>query len=596
MIEKKGMGMKDVKKIVTLIVGIIFCIIVSLKAMHEVPKAKVMYQGVQPEARYYFHQQINDMCMIAPMLNLKILELMENKDGTYDLSKVSNYSRREWMALNIPYLFKWHGILESLNHPLGQMQHPYIIRMVECAKKYGPVFPHFYDKDGYSLLSTSFRDAIAETLLTPYLLIDFQAIQRFKFTIFGVPIISMGALGPALGLYLPIFKEKNKINFEISAVTGEYPHQKVAFESCGNFADKIDLSQFNDPRYLGLNALTNLSIEKVNFLGLDKIVRTTEIARGYLSDEIIVGKSSSRNDKYEVGEDIVQPQKSEFVTFALGLYKLMLVTLGITDVAESYADIFENSAEKNLVSMQEEEIIRVKSKAAEELQNYLEKDPSNPWNPTYFSKENFLQHAVAQILKEDSELYEEAKIVNDFYFYLWGTYNKYLRLIANGECFNYAQQRYYVSLAKHFLPSEEYAMAYGLTQNAWLLSIGAINSNAFYKALTNDTGSYRGMLVGAFWSSFKNNAYEQKNIPQTDKFLSYMDVWKKITKKLIEKYGHKNWISFSGHGMIISFNDDLIQKQKAVKNEDPDLLNELRFTIIDSWLGSELNTFYKTYQ
>lgn len=585
-----GVKMRDavqsLLKLRLLLVGLMLLGVVLLNGMgSDIPKGRLMGEdesqqpaAVQPEARYFFHQQINDMCMIAPMLNLKLLELMKNEDGTYDVDKVSSYSRREWMALNIPYLLKWHGIIENLNHPLGKREYPYLIQFVESAKKYGPVFPHFYDKNGTSLLSTSMRDAVAETLQAPYLLIDYAAIKRFKFTIFGVPLVSMGDLGPALGLYLPIFKQKNKTSFEISAVSGDYPHQTVRFELCGDLSRKMNLSQFSGSQYLGLNSLTNLSIVNVNFLGLDKIVKTTGTGRGFLSD------------------GFVDKKPTEFLTFSLGLYKFMLLTLGITDVPTTYSDVFTDFDQEYEVRMQEEKFTAVTSKAMQELRASIEQDPKNPWNSTYFSKENFLQHAIAQILKEDPALYEEAKVVNDFYFRLWGTYNKYLQLMAHGECFNALHERYYTSLAKFFLPSEEYAMAYSLTQNAWLLAIGSINSSAFYKALTNDTGSFRGMLIGAIWSSFKNNAYVAKSIPATGENISYMDVWKKIARKLTEKYGSKNWISFSGHGMIISFNDDLIKKQKALRNEDPSLLNELGFTIIDSWLGSELNTFYKIYQ
>jgi hypothetical protein len=223
----------------------------------------------------------------------------------------------------------------------------------------------------------------------------------------------------------------------------------------------------------------------------------------------------------------------------------------------------------------------------------VEQNPKNPWHSTYFSKEDFLQHAIAEILKEDKDLYHEVKAVNDFYFPVWGTYDKYLKLMANGECFNAANERYYANLAKYFLPSEEYVMAYGLTQNAWYLSIGAINSAAFYKALTNDTGHIRGMVVGTLWPLFKNRAYGVKNIPGTDTFISYMDVWKKVVKKVCDKYGYKNWISFSGHGLIISFDDELITQQSKMNNADTALFNELGFTIIDSWLATELNTFYK---
>jgi hypothetical protein len=326
-------------------------------------------------------------------------------------------------------------------------------------------------------------------------------------------------------------------------------------------------------------------------LGFDKVIKTIGTARGYISNERV---AYSPEHKYEVElEASSQQKKSEFLTFSLGLYKLMLLTLGIMDHPTTYTDKFSSEEQMLLVEQREQELEKIASEAQNELKQYMKQDPKILWNTTYFSKENFLQHAVAQILKEDPGLFSQAKIVNDFHFPLWGTYDKYLNLIADGECFNYAHERYFISLTKFFLPSEEYAMAYGLTQNAWLLSIGAINSQAFYKALTNGTDFIRGMAIGAIWSFYKKNAYKKHIIPETDEYLSYMDFWKKITQKLFEKYGNKNWISFSGHGMIISFEKDLIEKQKSLNNESPALLNDLEFVIIDSWLGTELNTFYK---
>jgi hypothetical protein len=340
-----------------------------------------------------------------------------------------------------------------------------------------------------------------------------------------------------------------------------------------------------------MNFLTGLSVNPVNFLGADKVIKTNDIARGYLSDAITV---YSGEHKYEVESEVPSQQRqSEFLTFSLGLYKLMLLTLGIMDHPTTYNDKFSSQEQMLLIKQQEKDLEKTTLEAQKELNEYMKQDPKILWNTTYFSKENFLQHAIAQILIENPELFAEAKIVNDFHFPLWGTYDKYLNLISNGECFNYAHQRYYVSLAKFFLPSEEYAMAYGLTQNAWLLAIGAINSGAFYKALTNGTGFFRGMAIGAIWSAYQKNAYKKQIIQGMDQSMSYMDFWKKITHKLFEKYGNKNWISFSGHGMIISFEKDLMQKQKAIKNENPALLNDLGFVIIDSWLGAELNTFYK---
>lgn len=114
-----------------------------------------------------------------------------------------------------------------------------------------------------------------------------------------------------------------------------------------------------------------------------------------------------------------------------------------------------------------------------------------------------------------------------------------------------------------------------------------------YKALTNDTGAIRSIALGIKWSAYKYSAYAKKRVAITNNFVSYMDVWKKITQKLFEKYGNKNWISFSGHGTIFSFDNDILQKQGVMKNEDFKVLKDLGFAIIDSWLGTELNTFYK---
>jgi hypothetical protein len=165
--------------------------------------------------------------------------------------------------------------------------------------------------------------------------------------------------------------------------------------------------------------------------------------------------------------------------------------------------------------------------------------------------------------------------------------------MASANCFNGNGKRYYVNLAKHFLPSEEYVLAYALSKNAWYLAIGSINNEAFYKALTNDTGFIRSIALGIKWSAYKNGAYAKNQVGAGQGAVSYMDIWKKITQKLSEKYGNKNWISFSGHGTIISFDNNILKKQSAMKNGDPKVLDDLGFAIIDSWLGTELNTFYK---
>ncbi len=555
------------KKIIISLLLLPFC-------FHSYSMDPVISTHQTSEAKYFFHQQINDMCMIAPMLNLRLLELMKNLDGSYDLNKVTSYSRREWMALNILPLLKWHGIIESLNHPRGRQTFPSLVEFVENAKKYGPVFPHFYDESGSSLIASGISKAFSGTLQVPYFLIDYEAVKRFKFTIFGWPVFSMGDLAASLGLFLPVFKDKSEDQFQIPLVVGKHPHQKVIFYH-------NDLSvPFVGPSNLGLDDLQDVSVVKAHFLGLDSVLKVNSTARGYLSPEI---QNSSSIGSY--------------VTFSLGLYKLMLLALGITDTAKSYSDVIKeegpSSQERSEIETIEKRLSENVSDVVEDIQHYVAQDDDHPWHSSYFNKNNFLQHAIAQLLTEDKGLYEEAKAVTDFYFPVWSTYDNYLTQMGLGKCFNGKKQRYYIGLAKHFLPSEEYVLSYALAQNAWYLAIGGINSEAFYKALTNDTGAIRSIALGIKWSAYKYSAYAKKRVAITNNFVSYMDVWKKITQKLFEKYGNKNWISFSGHGTIFSFDNDILQKQGVMKNEDFKVLKDLGFAIIDSWLGTELNTFYK---
>ncbi len=106
---------------------------------------------------------------------------------------------------------------------------PALVQFVENAKKYGPVFPHFYDKKGNSLIDDKMSNVYSGTLQVPYFLINFEAVQRFQFTIFGWPVFSMGDLAASLGLFLPVFKDKNEDEFQFPLVSGKYPHQKVLF-------------------------------------------------------------------------------------------------------------------------------------------------------------------------------------------------------------------------------------------------------------------------------------------------------------------------------------------------------------------------------
>lgn len=577
---------------------------------------------IYPEAKYFFHQQVNDLCMMAPMMNLDLLERSQDLDGNYNLYSSAYYSRREWMALNFPFLIAWHGAFEKLNTIEGKLNYPNLTAFVEMAVGYGPIFPHFYDKQGKILLSDNIREALAETFAMPYFLIDFYAVKHLQFKLFGLALFSGEDFSPGLGLFVPIIQRNNSPDYEVATITGQFPNQKVVFEPIDQTdvtiinPNNVDLSGLTAPKYFGMNRLHDVFESNVDFLGIKKAMRTIGLARGYLTGGIQnlaeIEKQYQYDDflkiKFGVPVEEGGPGEKEvdvtikkthstydsaLVTYSLGLYKLILLALGITDTPKSFFDGVANEAEAEQLVAREDTLGRIYQNAVTDLQQLMRENSNNPWHPSRLSKDKFLQHAIVQILKADPELYEEAKVVNDFYFRLWDTYNRYLNMMAEGDCFGRGKNRYYASLVKFFVPSEEYALAYGLTQNAWLLCLGGINTAAYYKALTSSANPSRALLLGALWTSFKKAAYEEQIMPGTDKRISYMDVWQKIKARLNDRYERKNWISFSGHGVVFSFDDKIIARQNRLPNENPDLLYDLGFTVIESWLGSELNTFYK---
>ena len=95
------------------------------------------------------------------------------------------------------------------------------------------------------------------------------------------------------------------------------------------------------------------------------------------------------------------------------------------------------------------------------------------------------------------------------------------------------------------------------------------------------------------FDNFKAAASETRWIGGTDLTASFIDTWGKIRDELTSTYPGKNWISFDGHGWVASFNEGLIERQRNMPGVDQELLKQLGVAIIDSWLGTQLNVFYK---
>lgn len=78
---------------------------------------------------------------------------------------------------------------------------------------------------------------------------------------------------------------------------------------------------------------------------------------------------------------------------------------------------------------------------------------------------------------------------------------------------------------------------------------------------------------------------------------SNLPVWADIKHELQRRYPNiQDWVSFDSHGWVISFDQNLIDMQREVarqKSCDYQFLDRLGIAGIESWLGHELETFYK---
>jgi hypothetical protein len=63
---------------------------------------------------------------------------------------------------------------------------------------------------------------------------------------------------------------------------------------------------------------------------------------------------------------------------------------------------------------------------------------------------------------------------------------------------------------------------------------------------------------------------------------------------LIVKFpGQKDWVSFSGHGVVMSFDEDLIARQNERKIDNLPLAQDLGFAEVNSVHGKVLDVFYR---
>lgn len=581
-------------------------------------------------ARYLFHQQLNDMCMIAPMVNLKLLEKMQNPDGTYTFPEENYFTRRQWFIKNMTPLVLWHKGFNTYTIHTDPTLAP-LKKYLDNAIKDGPSFPSFYRQNGSSYISLKAADLLKTNLETPYFFIDMSAMQKTKFTILSIPWISGDDLIPGSGLFVPLVQENNQLKAGVEYDASHILFENIELEPTESYpyANRYDLENNNNLTDAKYNKLTYfdhayLYRKKNPMLGFENVAITFDVALGYNKSN-----SSDIAEQYYRSPQEVQPEEpiyENYFPYLMGLYKLMLIRLGITNTPSYFDDLAQKTREQNikqtivqdetkpptqeeqnriqqkmrrinaLITQKETENSQLAMQASQNIQTIVNANQNNPWSDSHFSQDNFFEHQLALILKSDRKLFALLSKTVDFYFTGWSTYKQFLKDMAQQKIFKDKQGRepYEYHNAKYYLPDEEHALAYCTVFILRGLWYGALSKKAFEES-SETTSRFARAATGLYWDTLKAKANERHVYPDLDdRGLSFLDVWREIAWKFKTEKARKNWISFAGHGLVLSFDDQLIQLQKDTPGvEDQDLLAQLGFTIIESWLSTELPTFYK---
>jgi len=505
-------------------------------------------------SKYFFHQQVNDICMMTPMLNLERLDYLVNKYGPDFNTKPeviakNAYTRQQWFGENHRFVRAYRESFHTAYTSSGPLN-TYLREAIE----HGPIFPHFYTIDGQPAFGTKDTEKLKTGITAPFFFVNrvdsrvspklAKLVNIFEFNkSLRVPLV---AKSKRYKIYSPSDKQYHFIQ-KTEDLTGQPPIL-------------TEVSELKEDKFQNLASLPDFlhcfAWGGKKLLGFDYDFRCVT-----LSGDMVFGPWS-------------------FYPYCLGLYKLMLLKLGLNNKNEEIRD-GENlyDVHKNLKELVDKE--------------------NNPWAEKYFTKERFLQYAITEILKKDPDLFEQAKQTADFFLPHWQSF----------EIFTSKYNQYYkapgipydVEKVKNFLPGNEQALAYFITNNIRILLYDATSTNAlaFYKMIGKERTYADTFLERLGWSNgfekIKLAAREQKTIliKNTPQQTSFIDTWKIIVQRLKQQYERKNWISFDGHGWVASFDENIVAKQNNRPDVDTNFLNELGVAIIESWLSQHLNCFYK---
>lgn len=256
-----------------------------------------------------------------------------------------------------------------------------------------------------------------------------------------------------------------------------------------------------------------------------------------------------------------------FAPYMFGLYQLILLCMGV-----DYRTGQEIKKDDLIYDIHQE------------MKGAFSKDASNPWKAgEFFNKEVFFEYQLAKVFLENPELAKKAKEVVDLGFFRSFYYYEQLDKLVDkeGNSLKDRKQKYYLC--------EPLQLAASFSQGLRYLWAAFKSDKALRAILELEDDAYSYVIKAYDWITWQNYSV----CGGQTKVDAFLKIWEEIQSIFFKNTQKKEFASFSGHGVLISFEKDLMELQAKSDIFDAFRMKKLGFALIDSLYGAALNLWYR---
>jgi len=498
------------------------------------------YSNERP-SEYLFDQQYNDECRVVSLTNLAKLNRLSEKYGSANILKAPWYewfSRRESLGSLHNFYYLWLTSFNILQE--NKKAYPNLQGFIKEAVAKGPIMPNVRDVQDEVVKSVYFLERANMGYQVQNILIPF---------------------GKEVNGDYKIYNEITNTYVKVGVKDVKVPLKKCGYEYPIDLNKNIVLPPDNDlllwqfSKFQNINRLGKLNMENRAKNKNEKPCITPDKPLGFL--EVCILKRYPFEITVKNGDilpSVSEEYKEKEIKLSLskeGKTKLMFLRLGLDENndpmtnAHKLYGVYEN------------------------LRDLCNRTQKHPWSDTYCKKEDFLQYQIAKILKEKKDLLKNVEWLmqaakNEY----WQDYRKFF------EGTKYYRERnleYDPKVCKDFLLGKEQMLAYILFDDIWTAMKDFIS---------------KGQIEAEKKLEIK---YE---VDETKEKISLLDVWGKIVEGLLKNTNKRNFFSFGFHGVLASFDKNIMDLQIAKNKEKYEsFINKFGFILIES-LADFKDTFY----